>query len=105
MSVNEFFFVVFLNKVLILLSLFRFLFFYLISFFFWGGGNRFDDETGKLEFEVFESDVLSKNYIKSKNLSPDGVIQMAYQLAYRRHRGGTVSTYESSSTAAFKHGR
>lgn len=38
-------------------------------------------------------------------LSPDGVAQMAFQLAYYKMTGTAVASYESCSTAAFKHGR
>jgi carnitine O-palmitoyltransferase 2 len=52
--------------------------------------------------EDFNSAVLKK-----AKLSPDGAMQMAFQLAHAKmHGGGPLpSTYESASTAAFKHGR
>jgi hypothetical protein len=38
-------------------------------------------------------------------LSPDGYIQMALQLAYRRLHGKGTPTYETASTRLFLHGR
>ena len=44
--------------------------------------------------------------LKKLKLSPDGAMQMAFQLAHHKMRGGLLpSTYEAASTAAFKHGR
>lgn len=48
---------------------------------------------------------LSKNVCKSLKVSPDSVMQLAFQLAYRQAYGNFVGTYESCSTSAFKHGR
>ncbi|CAH1784277.1 unnamed protein product, partial [Owenia fusiformis] len=44
-------------------------------------------------------------YIKTKKISPDSIMQLAFQMGYYREFNGTVGTYESCSTAAFKHGR
>ena len=38
-------------------------------------------------------------------MSPDGVMQMAIQLAYTRLHKQTVSVYESASTSSFLRGR
>lgn len=38
-------------------------------------------------------------------VSPDGVVQNAIQLAFKRAFGQTVATYESASTAGFLRGR
>lgn len=48
---------------------------------------------------------LSKNACKRDRLSPDSIMQLAFQLAYRQAFNKYVGTYESCSTAAFKHGR
>ncbi|OQR99897.1 choline/Carnitine O-acyltransferase [Achlya hypogyna] len=50
-------------------------------------------------------DGYGKNTIKTWGLSPDGAVQMAYQLAYFREHGRVPPTYESCSTRAFFHGR
>lgn len=48
---------------------------------------------------------LNKNLCKINGISPDSIMQLAFQLAYRNLYGKYCSTYESCSTAAFKHGR
>jgi len=69
-----------------------------------------------LALRVFQTDSLNKDDIKRSGLSPDGVMQMALQLAHWKvHVGGSPptaaaaallpATYESASTAAYKHGR
>ncbi|XP_010862457.2 carnitine O-palmitoyltransferase 2, mitochondrial [Esox lucius] len=46
-----------------------------------------------------------KEQLKKKKLSPDAIAQLAFQMGFLRQYGQTVATYESCSTAAFKHGR
>ncbi|XP_021926262.1 carnitine O-palmitoyltransferase 2, mitochondrial isoform X2 [Zootermopsis nevadensis] len=81
---------------------------------------RLDDKAkayvsqGKKNFEAFCSS-LNISYIEVLNhgrkdckrfkVSPDSVMQLAFQMAFHKQLGKTVATYESSSTAAFKHGR
>lgn len=48
---------------------------------------------------------ISRNYFKKNKVSPDSMFQLAFQLAYYRLFGKTTASYESCSTAAFKHGR
>jgi hypothetical protein len=48
---------------------------------------------------------MTKEDVKKSKLSPDGLMQMVLQLAHVRAHGYTPSTYESATTAAFKHGR
>ena len=55
--------------------------------------------------QVLTTSVMSREGIKQAKVSPDGFLQMSFQLAYYKLYGKTVSTYESASTAAFKHGR
>lgn len=43
--------------------------------------------------------------MKKKKLSPDAIAQLAFQMGFLRQYGQTVATYESCSTAAFRHGR
>lgn len=49
--------------------------------------------------------VMTKGYCKKHKVSPDAVMQLGIQLAYFRQHGEYVGTYESCSTAAFRHGR
>ncbi|XP_015116644.1 carnitine O-palmitoyltransferase 2, mitochondrial isoform X2 [Diachasma alloeum] len=51
------------------------------------------------------SDVFGKKQCKTFGVSPDAVMQMAFQLAFYKLEGRAVPTYESCSTSAFKHGR
>lgn len=55
--------------------------------------------------QVYQTPALNNGDIKTSGLSPDGVMQMALQMAHWRAHGETPNTYESASTAAFKHGR
>ena len=64
-----------------------------------------DAVIGATELRVYQADSLTKADVKRSALSPDGVMQMALQLAHVRAHGYTPSTYESASTAGFKHGR
>lgn len=58
-----------------------------------------------MSVEVVESQLVGSAWAKRNGLSPDGLMQMSLQLAHHRLHGKAVSTYESASTAAFKHGR
>lgn len=48
---------------------------------------------------------FGKKECKKFNVSPDAMMQLAFQLAYYKQQGRMVATYESCSTAAFKYGR
>ena len=48
---------------------------------------------------------FGKHTIVGHGLSPDGFVQMAFQLTYYTLTGETASTYESISTKRFLHGR
>ena len=48
---------------------------------------------------------MGRKQLKSAGVGPDGACQFAFQLGYYRLFGQSPSTYESCSTAAFKHGR
>lgn len=56
-----------------------------------------------LNYVLFEE--VSRDFFKKNKLSPDSMFQLAFQLAYYRLFNKTTTTYESCSTAAFKHGR
>ncbi|OQR97245.1 choline/Carnitine O-acyltransferase [Achlya hypogyna] len=64
----------------------------------------FDAWTQRLLIEAVETPVTKAIGAKHA-IGTDGVMQMAIQLAHYRLHGSFVSTYESASTAAFKHGR
>ncbi|XP_068948848.1 carnitine O-palmitoyltransferase 2, mitochondrial-like [Petaurus breviceps papuanus] len=46
-----------------------------------------------------------KSFLKQEGVSPDAMIQLAFQMAFLGLYGQVVSSYEPCSTAAFKHGR
>lgn len=48
---------------------------------------------------------FGKNECKKFGLSSDAIMQLAFQLAIYYQKNCVVPTYESCSTAAFKHGR
>ncbi|XP_044765642.1 carnitine O-palmitoyltransferase 2, mitochondrial [Coccinella septempunctata] len=50
-------------------------------------------------------DGIGKNVCKRESVSPDAVMQLSFQVAYHKLTGKFVPSYESCSTAAFKHGR
>lgn len=66
--------------------------------------HAFDAWTRRLLVECAESPV-TRAIGATYNIGVDGVMQMAIQLAHFKLHGRFVATYESASTAAFKHGR
>lgn len=66
---------------------------------------RYIADTSRLKVAGKKYDRMSKEYLKSKKISPDGVLQLSIQIGHRRMYGHPAATYESCSTAAFKHGR
>jgi carnitine O-palmitoyltransferase 2 len=68
-------------------------------------GSDFDSVVSTLELGTFETESFGKDLLKSKKVGTDGFMQMGFQLAHKRMKGYTPATYESASTAAFKHGR
>ncbi|EQC30009.1 hypothetical protein SDRG_12289 [Saprolegnia diclina VS20] len=66
--------------------------------------STYDAWTKRLLIETVETPV-TKAIGATHGIGTDGVMQMAIQLAHFRLHGHFVSTYESASTAAFKHGR
>ncbi|GAB9463081.1 Choline/carnitine o-acyltransferase [Globisporangium polare] len=60
---------------------------------------------GNLNTEFLSYNNFAKNECKQWKLSPDGVAQMALQLAFVRAHGKVAATYESCSTRNFLHGR
>ncbi|XP_034036212.1 carnitine O-palmitoyltransferase 2, mitochondrial [Thalassophryne amazonica] len=66
---------------------------------------HFDSAVAKLTIDALEFKKGGKEQLKKNNLSPDAIVQLAFQMGFLRQYGQTVATYESCSTAAFKHGR
>ncbi|EDV97659.1 carnitine O-palmitoyltransferase 2, mitochondrial [Drosophila grimshawi] len=58
-----------------------------------------------LDMNYLQYPHLTKGTCKHHGLSPDSIIQLAFQLAYRQAFKRYVGTYESCSTSAFRHGR
>ncbi|KAH8302854.1 hypothetical protein KR044_011331 [Drosophila immigrans] len=58
-----------------------------------------------LDMNVLAYPKLNKGTCKRHGLSPDSIMQLSFQLAYRQAFQRYVGTYESCSTSAFKHGR
>ncbi|XP_070689007.1 carnitine O-palmitoyltransferase 2, mitochondrial [Pempheris klunzingeri] len=66
---------------------------------------NFDSAVSKLTIDALEFKKGGKEQLKKSKLSPDAIAQLAFQMGFLRQYGQTVATYESCSTAAFKHGR
>uniref|UniRef100_A0A914W8F2 Choline/carnitine acyltransferase domain-containing protein n=1 Tax=Plectus sambesii TaxID=2011161 RepID=A0A914W8F2_9BILA len=66
---------------------------------------KHEASSGTLDFATVEYPGMNRDSIKRHKLSPDAVMQLAFQIAYMRQYGQTVPTYESCSTAAFRKGR
>ncbi|GLH11647.1 uncharacterized protein GBIM_16393 [Gryllus bimaculatus] len=58
-----------------------------------------------LNVDIMEFLTFGRNLCKKHKISPDSVMQLGFQLAYYKQNGSYAATYESCSTAAFKHGR
>jgi carnitine O-acetyltransferase len=59
----------------------------------------------RTDLVVLDFAALGKRSIVRHGVSPDGFVQMAFQLAYSTLTGETASTYESVDTKHFLHGR
>ncbi|XP_067846412.1 carnitine O-palmitoyltransferase 2, mitochondrial isoform X2 [Heptranchias perlo] len=66
---------------------------------------KFNAVVSTLTIDAQEFRKGGKEFLKKQNLSPDAVAQLSFQMGFLRQYGKTVATYESCSTAAFKHGR
>ncbi len=66
---------------------------------------NFQAAVSKLTIDAMEFKKGGKEQLKKKKLSPDAIAQLAFQMGFLRQYGQMVATYESCSTAAFKHGR
>jgi len=61
--------------------------------------------TSDLEMDYVKYGDMNRAFFKKNKLSPDSMFQLSFQLAYYRLFNKTTASYESCSTAAFKHGR
>jgi carnitine O-palmitoyltransferase 2 len=59
----------------------------------------------KFNVNFLQEPILGKNLLKTSSLSPDGIMQLSIQMAYYKLHHRFVATYESCSTAVYKHGR
>ncbi|NP_001080201.1 carnitine O-palmitoyltransferase 2, mitochondrial isoform X1 [Xenopus laevis] len=66
---------------------------------------KFDTSVNALSIATMEFKKGGKEFLKTQKLSPDAISQLSFQMAFLRQYGKTTATYESCSTAAFKHGR
>lgn len=64
-----------------------------------------DELASNLTVNVADFKRGGKKFFKEKKVSPDAMIQLAFQMAFLRQYGQTVAASESCSTAAFRHGR
>jgi carnitine O-acetyltransferase len=60
---------------------------------------------GRTDLALLDFSGFGKREIVRHELSPDGFVQMAFQLTHYTLTGETASTYESISTKRFLHGR
>mmetsp|Transcript_25946 Transcript_25946/g.65404 ORF Transcript_25946/g.65404 Transcript_25946/m.65404 type:complete len:674 (+) Transcript_25946:87-2108(+) len=65
----------------------------------------YDTVCASVDHHCFEVEGFHADYIKSKGLGADGVLQMTFQLAHYNLYGKSAATYESANQSAYKHGR
>ena len=58
-----------------------------------------------LEFRPFRREGFGKVDCKKAKVGPDALMQLAFQISHLNMKGTFAPTYESCSTAIFKHGR
>lgn len=66
---------------------------------------KYQETIGQLQINYILSEGLGKTLCKAAKVSPDAIMQLSFQSAYYKQHGLCVPTYESCSTAAFRHGR
>lgn len=66
---------------------------------------QYDKWTNSLDIGFMIYEGFGKKECKDFGVSPDAVMQLVFQLALFKQESKSVATYESCSTAAFKHGR
>ncbi|MCI4660837.1 MAG: choline/carnitine O-acyltransferase [Neomegalonema sp.] len=65
----------------------------------------FKAKDADLDIEILHFDDFGKDLIKTYGTGPDPMVQIAYQLAYKRLHGRLPKTYESAQTRMFRLGR
>jgi carnitine O-palmitoyltransferase 2 len=66
---------------------------------------NYNEFVSKLNIDIYQQSILGKNLLKKSALSPDAIMQLGLQMAYYKMHQKFVATYESCSTAVYKHGR
>ncbi|UYV69813.1 CPT2 [Cordylochernes scorpioides] len=66
---------------------------------------HYQKNTGDLDLTPLIYEGMNRESLKKSKLSPDSVMQLSFQMGYYKLHGKIPPTYESCSTAAFKHGR
>lgn len=66
---------------------------------------NYTDFVSRLNVQLFQEPILGKTLLKKLSLSPDAIMQLGIQMAYYKLKQRFVGTYESCSTAVYKHGR
>lgn len=67
--------------------------------------DNFAKVTNSLGMYTMINNNMTRGFCKKHKLYADSVLQLGIQLAYYKQHGKYVGTYESCSTAAFRHGR
>lgn len=67
--------------------------------------NNYTATVNSLQMHAMVYPEMNKETCKSHKVSPDAIMQLGFQLAYLKQNGEYVGSYESCSTAAFRHGR
>ncbi|XP_058447494.1 carnitine O-palmitoyltransferase 2, mitochondrial [Malaya genurostris] len=67
--------------------------------------NHHNSIIDSLDMNYLKYDGINKNICKKQRISPDSIMQLGFQLAFYKQHSKFVPTYESCSTAAFRHGR
>ena len=65
----------------------------------------YENWTHSLSVDHMIYEGFGKEECKRFGVSPDAIMQLAFQLALYKQEARSAATYESCSTAAFKHGR
>lgn len=67
--------------------------------------DKYKRDTSRLDINYMQYTKYGRNGVRKHKISPDAYMQLGFQMAFFKQYGRTVPTYESCSTAAYKHGR